>query len=59
MGDSDAALLDSIRARLYSYCGQQMSGASTSEIIVVEDPDISLDNEDENHADDQVCPPKL
>ena len=56
---SDAELLDSIRARLYSFCGQQMSGASTSEITVVEDPDITLEVEDENQADDRVSPPNI
>ena len=36
-----------------------MSGASTSEITIVEDPDITLEVEDENQADDRVSPPNI
>ena len=55
MGDSDAELLDAIRARLRSQLTKQGGGPSTSEIAVVEDPDILLPNHGEPRIEDSVC----
>ena len=57
MNDSEQELLDSIRARILSYVSLNSAGPSTSEVIVDEDPDISLVTEGENQKDDQVCCP--
>ena len=54
MGDSDEALMDVIRARMRSQLSKR-GRPSTSEIVVIEDPDILLPNHDEPMNDDSVC----
>ena len=45
MGDSDAEMMDAIRARISCYLSGTDDRATTSEISVDEDPDILLPDE--------------